>query len=219
MAKDSQSPLLIHESLNEGFVWLVIGIVLGIFINLALGKFFEKDKKKKPKQTQNSQELEGSEWDSESESEDEYVSSLVGDSATQKIPDKELFEKFPIIDVKQVLVVRDDLKMGKGKIGAQCGHATLGSFRACHKQMKGSKYWTKVYEKWQWGGQKKICVKVQGEDALIQVKQMADKLGIPNYLVADAGHTQIAAGSLTVCGIGPVESAHVHAITGDKKLL
>ena len=29
-------------------------------------------------------------------------------------------------EFKMVLVVRNDLKMGKGKIGAQCGHATLG---------------------------------------------------------------------------------------------
>ena len=55
--------------------------------------------------------------------------------------------------------------------------------------MKGSKYWTKVYEKWTWGGQKKICVKVNGEEGIIEVKKLADKLGIPNYLVADAGHT------------------------------
>lgn len=47
--------------------------------------------------------------------------------------DKVLFEKYPIRDVKQVLVVRDDLKMGKGKIGAQCGHATLASYQVAKK--------------------------------------------------------------------------------------
>ena len=35
-----------------------------------------------------------------------------------KIKDDELFEKFPLTQIKMVLVVRDDLKMGKGKIGA-----------------------------------------------------------------------------------------------------
>lgn len=30
-------------------------------------------------------------------------------------------------DYKLVLVVRNDLKMGKGKIGAQCGHGAVGA--------------------------------------------------------------------------------------------
>uniref|UniRef100_A0A0A9DCY0 peptidyl-tRNA hydrolase n=1 Tax=Arundo donax TaxID=35708 RepID=A0A0A9DCY0_ARUDO len=34
-----------------------------------------------------------------------------------------------IEDFKMVLVVRNDLKMGKGKIAAQCSHATLGLFK------------------------------------------------------------------------------------------
>ena len=87
------------------------------------------------------------------------------------------------------MVVRDDLKMAKGKIGAQCGHATLGAYKQTLKMKRNSKYWTKVYERWTWGGQKKICVKVTGEEGIIQVKKLADELGIPNYLVADAGHT------------------------------
>jgi PTH2 family peptidyl-tRNA hydrolase len=66
-----------------------------------------------------------------------------------------------------VLVVRNDLKMGKGKIGAQCGHATLFSYKAAKRMMVGSKYWTKVIEKWNWEGTKKICVKVDTEEELI----------------------------------------------------
>jgi len=37
-------------------------------------------------------------------------------------------EKYPVSDVKMVLATRNDLAMGKGKIGAQCGHATLGAY-------------------------------------------------------------------------------------------
>lgn len=66
-----------------------------------------------------------------------------------------------------VLVVRNDLQMGKGKIGAQCGHATLGSYRAAQNLGKNSKYWAKAMEKWSWEGQKKICLKVQTEADLI----------------------------------------------------
>ena len=44
-------------------------------------------------------------------------------------------------------------------------------------------------EKYIWEGQKKICVKVMSEQDLIDVQKKADELGLPSYLVADAGHT------------------------------
>ena len=74
--------------------------------------------------------------------------------------------KYPIEDIKMVLVVREDLKMGKGKIGAQCGHATLGAYRTCSQYAKSSDYWKSVLEKWSWEGQKKICLKVNTEAEL-----------------------------------------------------
>jgi len=37
--------------------------------------------------------------------------------------------------------------------------------------------------------------------------------------VADAGHTQIEAGSLTVLGLGPASTKHVNIITGNLKLI
>ena len=47
---------------------------------------------------------------------------------TTRIRDEVLQAAFPIQEVKLVMVVREDLKMGKGKIGAQCGHATIAAF-------------------------------------------------------------------------------------------
>ena len=47
-----------------------------------------------------------------------------------------------------IMVVRTDLKMGKGKIGAQCGHATLGSYAVTKKWAKTSSYWKKVLLRW-----------------------------------------------------------------------
>lgn len=115
--------------------------------------------------------------------------------------------------------MNDGLKMGKGKIGAQCGHATLAAYQTTRRMSSNSKYWTKVLEKWSWEGTKKICVKVTSAEELIEVQKQANALGLPSYLVADAGHTQIAAGSLTVCALGPATSAHIDLITKDKKLL
>ena len=73
---------------------------------------------------------------------------------------------FPIQDVKLVMVVRDDLKMTKGKIGAQCGHATLGAVEETQKYAKNSSYWKKVMNNWSWEGQKKVCLKVNSEQEL-----------------------------------------------------
>ena len=121
-------------------------------------------------------ELNGTEpADDEDDCEDESSSSEESEgffrrnSGPTKIPDAELFQQYPINDVKMVLCVREDLKMGKGKIGAQCGHATLGSFKSAQKMCNGSKYWSKVMEKWTWEGQKKICVKVSTETDLLEV--------------------------------------------------
>ena len=118
-----------------------------------------------------------------------------------------------------VLVVNNNLKMTKGKMGAQCGHATLGSYGRCKRMSDGCDYWSKLIEKYKWEGQKKICVKVNDDNELIQVHHKANELGLPNYLVADAGLTQIAAGSLTVCGIGPADSRLINQVTGNLKLL
>ena len=50
-------------------------------------------------------------------------------------------EEVKLDNLKMVLVVRTDLKMGKGKIGAQCGHATLGSYKSALR--KKDEYWHK----------------------------------------------------------------------------
>lgn len=82
-----------------------------------------------------------------------------------------------------------------------------------------SKYWMKLVRKYIHEGQKKICVKVDNEEQLIEVHEKATEIGCPNYLVADAGHTQIEAGSLTVCGIGPAPMEWVDKLTSHLKLL
>lgn len=106
--------------------------------------------------------VEESDW-VDDDSDADQVNSANG---SKKIKDEVLFESYPIQDVKMVLVVREDLKMGKGKIGAQCGHATLGAYKQTDKYAKDSEYWKKVLNNWSWEGQKKICVKVNSEQEL-----------------------------------------------------
>lgn len=112
-----------------------------------------------------------------------------------------------------VLVVRNDLKMGKGKIGAQCGHATLGAYQSIVKKNKP------VLRRWESSGCAKICLRVDTEKDLMNLRKGANLRGLNYYLVHDAGRTQIAAGSATVLAIGPALCEDIDMITGQLKLL
>lgn len=70
-----------------------------------------------------------------------------------------MIKELGIDDLKMVFIVRNDLNMGKGKIGAQCGHATLGAYEKTKIWAEKSNYWKKVLRSWSNEGQKKICVK------------------------------------------------------------
>lgn len=72
---------------------------------------------------------------------------------------------------------------------------------------------------WETLGCAKIVVRVESTKELEKFQGIIDKAGINNYLVEDAGRTQIKAGSKTVLGVGPVESEIIDAITKDLKLL
>lgn len=108
------------------------------------------------------------------------------------------------------MVVRTDLKMGKGKIAAQCCHACLGAFRRCDVAVL--KMWFRL-------GQTKLVVKVKSEAELRQIAVDAERQALPYYLIADAGRTQIAAGSETVCAVGPGPVDLVDKVTGHLKLM
>jgi len=83
----------------------------------------KRKRSKKLKSTNEEEEVEESDW-VDDDSEDE-----TNEDGSKVIKDEVLTIQYPIEDVKMVLVVREDLKMGKGKIGAQCGHATLGVYK------------------------------------------------------------------------------------------
>lgn len=112
-----------------------------------------------------------------------------------------------------VLVVRNDLKMGKGKIGAQCGHASVGAYQRAMERNPGA------VKRWDDSGCAKICVKVESEAELMNIRKAANLHGLNYYLVHDAGRTQIAAGSATVLAIGPDLVQSIDQLTGQLRLL
>mmetsp|Transcript_189 Transcript_189/g.493 ORF Transcript_189/g.493 Transcript_189/m.493 type:complete len:179 (+) Transcript_189:46-582(+) len=118
------------------------------------------------------------------------------------------------IEYKMVLCVRNDLKMGKGKIGAQCSHATLGLFEELLESNQHA-----LIERWQDHGQAKVALKVEDEPSMLSLEAEANKHGITTYIVIDAGRTQIAPNTRTVLAIGPAPVDELDAITGGLKLL
>ncbi|TKX22649.1 peptidyl-tRNA hydrolase PTH2 [Elsinoe australis] len=116
---------------------------------------------------------------------------------------------------KLVLVVRTDLGMTKGKIAAQCGHATL----ACYKTLSNDPAGSTILQRWERYGQAKIAVQVKSEEELEVLQAQAVSLGICARIIHDAGRTQIASGSATVLGVGPAPETMVNQVTGGLKLL
>jgi PTH2 family peptidyl-tRNA hydrolase len=116
-------------------------------------------------------------------------------------------------ECKLVLVVRTDLGMTKGKIAAQCSHATL----ACYKALKAAN--SPVLARWERLGQAKVSVQVKSEEELLVLQAQAVSLGLCAKVIHDAGRTQIASGSATVLGVGPGPRSVVDQVTGGLKLL
>eukprot|EP01080_Neovahlkampfia_damariscottae_P009114 gene9114-1204_t len=120
-------------------------------------------------------------------------------------------------ECKMVLCVRTDLKMGKGKMCAQCCHAAVGVYGdIIFGKNEQHKKWLK---KWEDEACAKIALKVDSEKDLLALQKEALDLGLPSYLIMDAGRTQIEPGSKTVVSIGPAPAYMVDKVTKHLKLL
>jgi len=96
--------------------------------------------------------------------------------------------------------------MSPGKIAAQVGHATLGAY------LDAVEIHPAWVSDWLENGAMKVTVKVPDANAMEDLKAKAEAAGVPTHIVADAGHTQIPAGSRTILAIGPAPIAMVDSI-------
>lgn len=113
------------------------------------------------------------------------------------------------MDLKQAIVVRADLGMGKGKIAAQASHASVNVLEKAN---------SKVIEEWKQQGMKKIVLKIGSKRELLELFQKMKKI-FPAALIKDAGLTQITPGEPTCIAIGPAEEIELDKFLGDLKLL
>jgi len=119
----------------------------------------------------------------------------------------------PVEEYKLVILVRNDLKMGKGKIAAQVAHAAVECALYAEKKDK------KSFDAWHSSGQAKIVLKVDSMDELNEYFKIARSNGFTTSMITDAGRTQIAPGTTTCLGIGPAPVSEIDRITGELKML
>lgn len=112
--------------------------------------------------------------------------------------------------MKQVIVINGSLGMSPGKLAAQACHAAIGAFERATP---------KAIATWQEFGVTKIVLGCECEDDLLALKAKAVEYHLPNFLVVDAGRTEIKAGSVTALGIGPADDHLINKITGALRLL
>jgi PTH2 family peptidyl-tRNA hydrolase len=126
---------------------------------------------------------------------------------------------------KQVIVMRKDLGMRKGKMIAQGAHASLKVLLDAGTADPAGTVITIALDPaavaWLVGGRfTKICVSVDSEAALDAIVDRARAAGVPCALIVDSGHTEFhGVPTKTCCAVGPAWSDAVDAITGGLPLL
>lgn len=125
---------------------------------------------------------------------------------------------------KQVIVMRKDLGMRKGKMIAQGAHASLkvvleaGALALDEGRFQLAL--SPALAAWLGGRFTKVCVSVDSEAALDDVVARARAAGVPCALIVDAGQTEFrGVPTKTCCAVGPAWTDEVDAITGGLPLL
>lgn len=127
-------------------------------------------------------------------------------------------------DVKQVIIIRKDLKMRKGKVAVQACHASMKVFfdniiYCDHGEMKITNI-THAMEEWINGIFTKICVSVDSEEELLNIYEQALDADLVCSLILDAGLTEFKnVPTYTAVCIGPEKNEDIDKITGHLKLL
>ncbi|MEK6932908.1 MAG: peptidyl-tRNA hydrolase Pth2 [Nanoarchaeota archaeon] len=114
-----------------------------------------------------------------------------------------------MINYKQVILVRKDLNLSKGKTAVQCSHASAEAV------LKSDKEKINVWRQFS----KKVVLVVESENDLIKYKKEAEKAKLVTALIRDAGLTEIPEHTLTCLAIGPDDEEKIDKITGKLKTL
>ena len=114
------------------------------------------------------------------------------------------------MDFKQVIVIRSDLNLSRGKLSVQAAHASLEAFKKADGRVRSA---------WERSGSKKVAVRVEDLKGLMKIYEEAKYARLPASLIKDAGRTELPAGTVTAVGIGPSDGKAIDKITGMLKML
>lgn len=111
---------------------------------------------------------------------------------------------------KQAIIVRQDLKLPKGKMSAQVAHASVRAVLNSDK---------KKIQDWNEQGMAKIVLKTENEKTMLKLLQNAKDNNLKTAMITDAGKTVVAPGTKTCIAIGPDEEEKIDEITNSLKLI
>jgi PTH2 family peptidyl-tRNA hydrolase len=123
--------------------------------------------------------------------------------------------------IKQIIVIRKDLKMRRGKEIAQGAHAAMGALLKLAKWDEHGMFIEHNEDIWSWlaGHFTKVCVTVNSEEELLALEKAATEAGILNCLIKDAGFTEFKGqATYTALAVGPGKSEDIDKITGSLPL-
>lgn len=142
----------------------------------------------------------------------------------------------PSYKSKQMIVIRRDLKMRKGKIAAQASHACVeATLMALAKEQRlnevcvaENQNWvylnhshedTSALTNWFDAGVAKICVYVDSEEELLELANQGREQGFVVALIKDAGFTEFHGEPTFTCiAFEPLTAEDIDPLTGDLPL-
>ena len=133
------------------------------------------------------------------------------------------------METKQVIVIRKDLNMRKGKMCAQAAHASMKVILDMMEKTDDdgvitysltNMYYGQPLYHWISNLFTKVVVACDSEEELFELKKKADDLNIINAIIQDSGKTEFdGEPTYTALAIGPDEIEKINLITGHLKLL
>ena len=114
------------------------------------------------------------------------------------------------MELKQVILIRMDLKLPKGKAAAQAAHAAVEATLRSDDSL---------VQEWRSEGMKKVVLKVKDEKELVSFFQRAKDSELTAAMITDAGRTVVAPGTKTCVAIGPDDEEKIDAVTGSLSMM
>lgn len=110
-------------------------------------------------------------------------------------------------DVSIGIFIRKDLKLGKGKTGAQISHSAVSLLFQPRFKLNS------LIDRWKSSKDRNIKIwKIDGLKELLSLEKLCISYKINNALIQDAGHTQIDPGTSTCIAVGPLPSIWINIL-------